>query len=170
MILTALCNGMTHDLTTFSVEGVEPWVMAKALSHINRFCGHAGAYSVAQHCVYVASKLPDDLKLSGLLHDAHECLIGDIPQPVKQMLNSQVLEQIDAAFMYSIDRRFGTITRHKLVREADLRALMTEGKAFGLALDPSIAEPYDDVIEPWPPEQAAEMWLQMFDELYKGVR
>lgn len=170
MIMTALCNGTCHDLTTFSLDGIEPWVIAKSLAHLNRFCGHAGTYSVAQHSVYVASKLPDELKLSGLLHDAHECLIGDIPQPVKQLLDSEWLDRIDAALMYSIDKRFGTITRHKLVKEADLRALMTEAKCFGLSLCPTIAAPYEDTIDPWPPGKAAEMWLQMFDKYYKGVR
>lgn len=52
--------------------------IAAALSHINRFNGHQGQYNVAQHCVLVSRMLPDEWKLSGLLHDATEAYLGDV--------------------------------------------------------------------------------------------
>jgi hypothetical protein len=56
------------------------------LAHNNRYAGHAGAYSVAQHSILVANALPKEYRLYGLLHDAHEAFIGDITRPVNKAI------------------------------------------------------------------------------------
>jgi uncharacterized protein len=54
---------------------------------IYRFSGQCPYfYSVAEHCVYVANALPPCLKLEGLLHDASEAYLADLPKPVKMGL------------------------------------------------------------------------------------
>lgn len=64
--------------------------IADHLARINRFNGALnggiGHYSVAQHSMLVARMLPAELKIYGLLHDAHEAYIGDRITPVKLAL------------------------------------------------------------------------------------
>ena len=40
-------------------------------------------FSVAEHSIAVANLLPANLKLFGLLHDASEAYLADLPRPVK---------------------------------------------------------------------------------------
>lgn len=136
--------------------------IAFALSHINRYTGHVGQYSVAQHCVLVAEQLPDELKLSGLLHDAPEAYIGDVSKPLKNLLPDY--QKIEQWYHEQIDILFGVDTEHHAIKEADLRMLITEASAFNLPLDefPNAA-PYDINFEPWPPEVARLKFLECFN-------
>ena len=90
---------MTGDLwfTTstgryFDLANPEPpmfdWTdIATALSRQCRFNGHTRwFYSVAEHSCHVASLLPDEIAVYGLLHDAHEAYIGDITAPMKSFI------------------------------------------------------------------------------------
>ncbi len=63
--------------------------ISHALSNICRFSGNCEKfYSVAQHSCYVAELVPNEYKLSALLHDATETYISDIPTPVKKLFPS----------------------------------------------------------------------------------
>ena len=100
--------------------------IAHGLAHQCRFNGQTNQfYSVAQHSVIVASILPPELKLAGLLHDAAEAYLGDIVQPLKALLPE--FEQIESRFSKVIGERFNVdLTHHDLVKKADLIALATE--------------------------------------------
>lgn len=69
--------------------------IAHALSNLCRYAGHTKEfYSVAQHSILVAEQCPDDCKLWGLLHDAAEAYIADLPRPVKRCLpDYKVIEE-----------------------------------------------------------------------------
>ena len=138
--------------------------IAFSLSNINRFTGHVGIYSVAQHSVLVAQQLPDNLKLSGLLHDAPEAYIGDVSSPLKRLLPDY--KHIEDFYHKEIDRQFGTDTRCNEVKSADLRMLVTEAKHFGLPLDrfPNM-QTFNIDIERWSPEFAMNAFLKMYAEL-----
>ena len=66
--------------------------IAHALAHQCRYNGHCKSfYSVAEHSVYVAEEIyrktssyEDAMK--GLLHDATEAYLGDMPRPIKALI------------------------------------------------------------------------------------
>lgn len=80
--------------------------IAHALSHQPRFGGHLPKpYCVAQHCVEVAAILPRSEQLAGLLHDASEAYLIDVPRPVKERLANY--REIEDRLMRVIADKFG---------------------------------------------------------------
>ena len=104
--------------------------IAHGLAHQCRFNGQTNQfYSVAQHSVIVASILPPELKLAGLLHDAAEAYLGDIVQPLKELLPE--FEKIESRFSQVIGERFNVNLNHnEAIKKADLIALATERRDF----------------------------------------
>lgn len=98
-----------------------------SLGRLCRYNGHCHTFwSVLAHSMCVADILPDDLKLYGLLHDAGESIIGDIPTPVK--LDSYVkfeMEQLQKIFK-SLSITFPTDEQWKKVMEADYEIFCAE--------------------------------------------
>lgn len=80
-------SGISFDFLNATVDDIL-WIdIAIALGKICRFGGHCiGFYSVAQHSCLVADILPLEIKLYGLLHDAHEAYIGDMTKPFKRAI------------------------------------------------------------------------------------
>ena len=107
----------------FDIEDI-----AYALSNTCRFNGHcSGFYSVAEHSVVVAQRLPPNLRLAGLLHDATEAYLGDIPSPIKQFLPDY--KAIEDRFEEAVIRAFDLeldANAWQQVKQADLDALYTE--------------------------------------------
>lgn len=80
-------NGEFFTLDPNDFTGVNLQNLAHALSGVNRFNSHTQRmYSVGEHSIHVASMLPPELQLVGLLHDGSEAFIQDIPSPFKQFL------------------------------------------------------------------------------------
>ena len=157
--MIVLCNGDLHRFCKPFIADIES--IAFALAHINRYTGHVGQYSVAQHCVLVSQQLPKELKLSGLLHDAPEAYIGDVSKPLKALLPEY--QKIEQFYHAEIDQQFNVTTEHGAIKEADLRMLITEAKAFGLPLDEfPKAEPFNIEFERWSPEGAAHIFMTCF--------
>lgn len=79
--------------------------IAFSLGNACRFNGHTSSYySVAEHsvlvsCLVEAMNPNRDLVVAGLLHDAHEAYLGDIPTPIKQTLPGwqELAERMDRA-------------------------------------------------------------------------
>lgn len=142
--------------------------VAFSLAHINRYCGHFGVYSVAQHCCLVAEQLPDELKLAGLMHDASEAYIGDVISPVKHRLPEYVT--LEKWYHDYLDEFYKIETRHPDVKNADLRMLVTEVRELAPAAyraNPGIwpdVEPYPITIWKWCPVTAYTMFKEKFAE------
>ena len=105
--------------------------IAHALSLTTRFGGHCiNFYSVAEHSFLIGSQMYDDLKnpdeaLAGLLHDASEAYLGDIPKPLKQLLPEYL--KIEHNVQTVIMKKF---TKYDfipaIVKEYDKKILMNE--------------------------------------------
>lgn len=155
MSFTQLCDKSKHELSHNGklldfIPNIE--VIAFSLCHINRFNGHVGAYSVAQHSILVYHNMtclyPENfkLRLSALLHDATEAYIGDMTSPLKALMPEYVA--VEQHYHDVIDKNFDIETRSDEVKKVDLKMLATEARSFGLDL---IVERLDEQgIYPYP--------------------
>ena len=144
--------------------------IAFSLCFINRFNGHIGSYSVAQHSILVAQQLPQELKLSGLLHDATESYLGDVASPLKTHLRSigdTSYRETENKYHKIIDDYFGVDTLNPAIKEVDMRILVTEGKSFGVdgIVEFNNFEPYGFTIERKRPEIVYGEFMSLFYEL-----
>ncbi len=109
--------------------------IAAGLAHTCRFGGHCRQfYSVAHHSLHVADELPAGnarLRAIGLLHDAAEAYLGDIPRPLKTELASfQGLEdQLLSAVWTAVGIDPPTDDEWDRVMDADDRLLAYEANA-----------------------------------------
>lgn len=149
--------------------------IAHALGNLCRFAGHTSAfYSVGQHSVIVSRLLagahPDNrlLQLAGLLHDASEAYLVDIPRPAKRfMADYAALERMMQEAVYT---RFGIpISMLADVKEADERALVAEAHSFmGDVADWHLPPYFGQPIEAWAPERAKREMLDQFAGINGG--
>jgi len=149
--------------------------IAHGLAHQCRFNGQTNKfYSVAQHSVLVASVLPKELKLAGLLHDAAEAYLGDIVQPLKTLLPE--FAAIEERFMQAISTRFSvSAIHHPEIKRADLVALATERRDLMPMekLEWATLEgitPLKQAIRPMAPDEAAKEFLKCFFKLHSHHR
>lgn len=99
-------SGKKFDPINPKVEDINIIDIAHALSQICRYAGHTPKfYSVAQHSVMVALVSPWEHRLWGLLHDAAEAYIADIPRPVKQHLPKY--RELEENILIKVAERFG---------------------------------------------------------------
>jgi hypothetical protein len=84
--------------------------------HLSQLSRYGGAvqqkYCVAEHSIHHARLCTKKAKLAGLMHDAHEALIGaDIIRPVKRALEElagfDIIKKLTAPIDAAIEKRFG---------------------------------------------------------------
>ncbi len=158
--------------------------IAHALSLICRFGGHSVEhYSVAQHSLLVQRILDDmnaspAIQLVGLMHDAHEAYIGDIPTPIKFAIG-HCWHDIEQQASQAVQSAFG-LTRisneyKALIKTADLVALATERRDL-MRFDANCNFAWDilDSVSPfhepatsgaWSPQWWADLFLDQFIKL-----
>jgi hypothetical protein len=125
-----LYGGTWYDFTSPSPVAIE--TLAHALCRINRFTGHTSSalgYSVAQHSLNVMALLPRELQLQGLMHDAHEALVGDVAAPLKALLPDY--RYIERRVEKYLRMSFGLpVEFDPVVKRADLWMLHAESAHF----------------------------------------
>jgi hypothetical protein len=157
-----------------SPEEIDIEDVAHSLSQTCRFLGHTdGFYSVAQHSVLVSDLVPREDALWGLLHDASEAYLCDLPAPIKGDPEMSFYGIAEDRLMLAICKRFGL--RPEMPRSviaADKLALATEFRDVTTVDDPDwiVAEcgtkPIPDyTIFPWPSLVAEDRFLRRFWEL-----
>jgi hypothetical protein len=157
--------------------------ISHSLAQINRFCGHCKRpYSVAEHSLLVADIAASmgakpEVQLAALMHDAHECITGDVSTPIKQILgrNWEIFEGWQANVLAEHYELTLTYQDHgQLIKLCDLTALATERRDLlpwrAHQHEPwPILDTFDRVIEPWPvsldaQERTDMIWLDWADE------
>jgi len=173
-------SGETIDFSNFTVDKVRLPDIARSLSHQCRFGGHvAEFYSVAQHSVLVAERLrrwnmnPITVRW-GLMHDAAEAYITDVPRPIKAIMQVGVesYRTIEARLLEVIADAFGLppwIPEPVWNADRDLlyaEALALQPKAGELWV-PELAECGDlPTIQPWTPKEAYRAFFDLFNQLF----
>lgn len=146
--------------------------IAHSLSLQCRYAGHClRFYSVAEHSVliarHLAAKHAPEVALWGLLHDASEAYLVDVPRPVKPYLTGYKVAE--AAVMEVVCQRFGLppFDMPPEVHDADNRIIADElvnmvpmdwharyaGKELGVRL------------RYWSPDKAREEFMATFEAL-----
>lgn len=145
--------------------------IAFSLANQCRFNGHVSFFSVAEHSVAVAARLPPKLQLAGLLHDAAEAYLSDIPSPIKQWLpDYQAMENKVQAVIYDKFKIVLSADDAKAIKTADKDATATEAhyllKSKGAGWNPILFSP-NKRYQPrlLAPPEAVQMFLHWFHEL-----
>lgn len=157
-------------------EDVDWFELSRALGRLCRWRGHTSEfYSVAQHCIDVADLLPQPLQLWGLLHDAHEAYLGDMPAPLKPYVPGfeEMEDRSMRAIFLAAGIRWDAMDAKCLsdaleaVKVADLKMLATEARdLMGNPPDWRLPlPPRPNRIEVWTPQAAAARWLTTFENL-----
>lgn len=150
--------------------------IAHALSQQCRFSGHTRVhYSVAEHSVRVAELLrdcghPKHVQLWGLLHDASEAYLVDIPLPLKHTDAFAAYRVAERALTVAICVRFSLpFEEPASVRVADGMLLATEARDLMPFFPEHWAglenEPLEEKIAPWSAMLAKHAFLSVFEEL-----
>lgn len=149
-------------------DEVFPEDIAHSLAHQCRYAGHCRTfYSVAQHSVLVSLAVPPKDALWGLLHDASEAYLVDVPRPVKPFLCGY--KSAERAVTAAIASRFGLPPEMPAsVKVADERILADE--AAQLMAPPPVPWnlrylPFGITIDPLPPAEAKALFLARLEAL-----
>lgn len=144
--------------------------IAHALSNMCRFSGHTTRfYSVAEHSVHV-SYLTNNLE--GLLHDASEAYLVDIPKPIKPHLANYTL--VEDGLMRVIADIFGfswpvsadTKDADTFMLKAEAMQLMaTGGRDWVDNFPTERVAPMSVCVKGRPPAEAETLFLRRFLEL-----
>lgn len=164
-------SGRKFNFLAMAPEDVVIEDIAHALSNLCRFGGHCKRfYSVAEHSLLVSRILPPEYALTGLLHDATEAYVVDLPRPLKQLIG-EAYTDIEGAVWEVIARRYDLpIVLPPAIKEADNAVLLAE-KAQ-LMDDPPVEWQWAKGLKPaavavWgvEPRVAANNFLIRFHEL-----
>ncbi len=146
--------------------------IAHSLSMQCRFTGHVRQfYSVAEHSIRVACLMPPAGMLEGLLHDATEAYLVDVPRPVKRLELMDGYRDAERKLHVVIAHRFGIPSVvSAAVKTADDVLLATEARDLMGVDDWPLPPPLRRTIVPWTPAEAEARFLELFETLQEARR
>lgn len=166
-------SGIRFYYDDIKPEMIKIYDIAHALSQICRFTGHTKEfYSVAQHSVLVCdAQTTLAEKRAGLLHDATETYVNDLPSPMKVCVNLGDYKKLENQIHAVINEKYHVndgMTPN--IKKADLAALFTEKRDvlnrpsdWGWGKDIVM---FKEKIIPLQPKEAKELFLTRFAELF----
>lgn len=166
------------------LEDIHIGDIAHALGAVNRFNGHTREpYSVAQHSVLVSRQLwrfGTDVQLVGLLHDASEAYLCDVPRPLKQSGEFARYREAEERLQALIYRAFGVDVIaadpgvQSEVKLVDRRMLRTEQAALmppaAHGEDREDVKPFQILISSWSAANASARFHDRFRELWARLQ
>lgn len=147
-------TGKTFDLSRPTVDMICKEDIAHGLSNTARWAGQTEHfYSVAQHSVMVSQLLPPELRLAGLMHDASESYMGDMPSPFKKLMPS--FKKLEGNLMRVIFEKYDIDwSLMEKIKEVDREVL-------GLEWDNVVTGP--NCLPVWSPEFAKVRFLETYE-------
>lgn len=144
--------------------------IAHSLSMQCRFSGHTKRfYSVAQHSVLVSYTCNHEDALWGLLHDASEAYLVDVPRPLKRSGKFDAYLEFEQKVQEAICKRFGLVpSEPPSVKRADMLLLATEARDLMSPLRSDWVQPVEPLpfkIDPLSPQDAKNLFMKRFFEL-----
>jgi len=163
-------SGRRFNPTNPNPDAIVIQDIAHALSMQCRFSGHCRKfYSVAQHSVLVSYICDSEDALWGLLHDASEAYLVDVPRPLKRSGKFDAYIEFEHQMQEAICRRFGLpLQEPPSVKKADTILLATEARDLMSPLHSDWVQPVDPlpfIIDPWGPDKAKDMFMKRFFDL-----
>lgn len=163
-------SGKRFNPTKPYVDAIVIQDIAHSLSMQCRFSGHVRRfYSVAQHSVLVSYLCNFEDALWGLLHDASEAYLVDVPRPLKRSGKFDAYLEFEAEMQKAICKRFNLPEKEPhSVKRADQLLLATEARDL---LGPlrsdwiQSIEPLPFKIDPMDPTSAKNAFMKRFFEL-----
>jgi hypothetical protein len=148
--------------------------IAHALSMLCRYGGHSRRfYSVAEHSWHVSRLVAPEHALAGLMHDATEAYLVDMPRPIKQGFPQY--QEMEAKIWKHIAAKYALAEVHPPeVNQVDGEMLWHEMEALLHPVPPGhewgMGRPRPDAVRPdmincWGPEMAERRFLERFKEL-----
>lgn len=148
--------------------------IARGLANRARWGGQTrDYYSVAEHSVMVACQCSDDFRLWGLLHDAAEAYLGDIPEPIKGMVWFHVPDEqgviqklpyqdVEDRILHLVLAKAGcsVTAMPDVVHESDMIIRRWEYREL---LDPGTR--HNSTFAPMAPREAMAKWLESYHAL-----
>jgi hypothetical protein len=163
-------SGVRFTPTNPNYESIVIQDIAHALSMQCRFSGHVKRfYSVAQHSVLVSYLCDSSDRLWGLLHDATEAYLIDVPSPLKRSGKFGAYIEFEKIMQEAICKRFNLpMAEPPSVKIADGLMLATEARDLMSPLREdwiTNIKPIPLKIEPLGPAEAEVLFLNRFYEL-----
>ena len=146
--------------------------IAHALSHLCRYNGQCSQfYSVAEHSVWVSHEVNEQYAMAGLLHDAAEAYIGDLPGPLKHYLPD--FKEVETRLEEAIASAFGLRVEdlgNAEVKRADKQLLADEkvilmGKEPAKWPDTMPPPKHPELIRGWNPGLARFRFMSRYRDL-----
>ena len=180
-------SGRKINITNPDPLTIEISDIAWALSRMPRFSGHSIPYipySVAQHCIQVMKELAPHgprIQLHGLLHDAAEAYINDLPSPVKHIPEIHaVISKLEDSLMLTIYEAIGidppTLEDEKIVKIADKHQQAVEAYNFMYSrgsdwnLPKVTFKKLQEFEQPLTSVKAYDLYLEYFEILLEKVK
>ena len=163
-------SGRRFNPTNPNPDAIVIQDVAHALSMQCRFSGHVKKfYSVAQHSVGVSYLCDKKDALWGLLHDASEAYLVDVPKPLKLSGKFDAYIEFEKNMMQAVCKKFNLSEEEPpSVKEADQLMLSIEAEQLMKPLRKDWvytkkAPPFS--INPLNPEDAERLFLKRFFEI-----